>query len=156
MFRLLTDIITEELPLLTENPEVIGFLGELLNSAWAWVMSLGTAGAIFVTGLMRSVLPSKTALVTLTDRINEVKALATTELEKLQELEIAQQEYQETNDELLMELALLSPNKKAKELGEQLREKKNELNKQKEIQAKVTQAIKSVENKAVSILKKKD
>lgn len=149
MIRLLTEIVEQD-------PEIVGFLSELLNSAWAWVMSLGTAGAIFVTGLMRSVLPSKTALVTLTDRINEVKAMATQELSKLQELEIAQKEYEETNDELLMELANLSPNKRAKELGDKLREKKEKLSIQKQIQDKVNQAVKSVEQKAVSVLKKKD
>jgi uncharacterized protein YcbK (DUF882 family) len=149
MFNILTEIVEQD-------PEIVGFLSELLNSAWAWVMSLGTAGAIFVTGLMRSVLPSKTALVTLTDRINEVKQLATQELHKLEELEIAQKEYEETNDELLMELANLSPNKRAKELGDKLREKKEKLSIQKQIQDKVNQAVKSVESKAVSILKKKD
>jgi len=149
MFNILTEIVEQD-------PEIVGFLSELLNSAWAWVMSLGTAGAIFVTGLMRSVLPSKTALVTLTDRINEVKQLATQELHKLEELENAQKEYEETNDELLMELANLSPNKRAKELGDKLREKKEKLSIQKQIQDKVNQAVKSVESKAVSILKKKD
>jgi hypothetical protein len=149
MFNILTEIVEQD-------PEIVGFLSELLNSAWAWVMSLGTAGAIFVTGLMRSVLPSKTALVTLTDRINEVKQLATQELHKLEELELAQKEYEETNDELLMELANLSPNKRAKELGDKLREKKEKLSIQKQIQEKVNQAVKSVESKAVSILKKKD
>jgi hypothetical protein len=119
-------------------------------------MGLGTAGLVGVSTIVRSFVPSNGAIVAITDKINELKEMTNLEAIKIKELEQAQKQYQQANDDLLMEIAKNSPNVKVKELGKKLEEKKNELTIQEQIQEKVNQAVKSVEQKAVSILKKKE
>jgi len=149
MLKLFTEVVTEQ-------PEAIGFLTELLNSAWTWVMGLGTAGFVGITTILRTFVPSNGAIVTLTEKIAELKEMTNLDALRIKELEQAQKDYQQANDDLLMEIAKNSPNKKVKELGDQLEQKKKELSIQEQIQEKVNQAVKTVEQKAVSILKKKD
>ena len=149
MLKLFTEVVTEQ-------PETIGFITELLNNAWTWVMGLGTAGLVGVSTIIRSFVPSNGAIVAITDKINELKEMTNLEAIKIKELQEAQKQYQQANDDLLMEIAKNSPNVKVKELGKKLEEKKNELTIQEQIQEKVNQAVKSVEQKAVSILKKKE
>lgn len=149
MLKLFTEVVTEQ-------PETIGFITELLNNAWTWVMGLGTAGLVGISTIIRSFVPSNGAIVAITDKINELKEMTNLEAIKIKELQEAQKQYQQANDDLLMEIAKNSPNVKVKELGKKLEEKKNELTIQEQIQEKVNQAVKSVEQKAVSILKKKE
>ena len=101
-------------------------------------------------------MPSNNAILTLSEKINELKETTKMDALKITELETAQKEYQQANDNLLMEIAKNSPNAKIKELGKQLDEKKKELSIQEQIQEKVNNAVKVVEAKAVSILKKKE
>lgn len=149
MFKLLTEVVTEQ-------PETLGFLTELLNNAWTWVMGLGTAGFVGISTIIRSFVPTNGAIVTLTEKIAELKEMTNLDAIRIKELEEAQKQYQQANDDLLMEIAKNSPNVKVKELGKQLEEKKTQLTIQEQIQEKVNQAVKSVEQKAVSILKKKE
>ena len=149
MLKLLTEVVTEQ-------PETLGFLTELLNNAWTWVMGLGTAGFVGVSTILRTLIPSNGAIVTLTEKIAELKEMTNLDALRIKELEQAQKDYQQANDDLLMEIAKNSPNVKVKELGKQLEQKKQELSIQEQIQEKVNQAVKTVEQKAVSILKKKD
>ena len=148
-FKILTDIVVEE-------PETLGWLSELLNSTWTWVTTLGAGAITGIVALIRTLVPSNTALLGLRDKIDELKEGVKLDALKITELETAQKEYQQANDELLAELALLSPNAKAKELAKKLEEKKQALNIQEQIANKVSEAVKSVEAKAVSILKKKE
>jgi hypothetical protein len=117
---------------------------------------LGGAGVLAVSNIMSKFLPSKDFKVETWKEITDLKQLFSVEKEKIEELETAQVEYQQVNDELLIELAKLSPNTKAKELLKKLEEKKQELTIQQKIQDKVNSAIKAVEEKTVSILKKKE
>ena len=149
IFKAFTDIVVEE-------PQTIGFLTEILNNTLTWVISLGGAGVLAVSNIMSKFLPSKDFKVETWKEITDLKQLFSVEKEKIEELETAQLEYQQVNDELLIELAKLSPNTKAKELLKKLEEKKQELTIQQKIQDKVNSAIKSVEEKTVSILKKKE
>jgi len=149
IFKAFTDIVVEE-------PQTIGFLTEILNNTLTWVISLGGAGVLAVSNIMSKFLPSKDFKVETWKEITDLKQLFSVEKEKIEELETAQVEYQQVNDELLIELAKLSPNTKAKELLKKLEEKKQELTIQQKIQDKVNSAIKAVEEKTVSILKKKE
>ena len=149
MLKLLSEVVVEQ-------PETLGFLSEILNNAFTWVMGLGTAGFVGVSTLLRAFVPSNGAIVALTDKIAELKEMTNLDAIKIKELEEAQKQYQQANDDLLMEIAKNSPNVKVKELGKQLEQKKQELTIQEQIQEKVNQAVKSVEAKAVTILKKKD
>ncbi len=149
IFKAFTDIVVEE-------PQTIGFLTEILNNTLTWVISLGGAGVLAISNIMSKFLPSKDFKVETWKEITDLKQLFSVEKEKIEELETAQLEYQQVNDELLIELAKLSPNTKAKELLKKLEEKKQELTIQQKIQDKVNSAIKSVEEKTVSILKKKE
>jgi len=149
IFKAFTDIVVEE-------PQTLGFLTELLNNTLTWVISLGGAGVLAISNIMSKFLPSKDFKVETWKEITDLKQLFSVEKEKIEELETAQLEYQQVNDELLIELAKLSPNTKAKELLKKLEEKKQELTIQQKIQDKVNSAIKSVEEKTVSILKKKE
>jgi hypothetical protein len=149
IFKAFTDIVVEE-------PQTLGFLTEILNNTLTWVISLGGAGVLAISNIMSKFLPSKDFKVETWKEITDLKQLFSVEKEKIEELETAQLEYQQVNDELLIELAKLSPNTKAKELLKKLEEKKQELTIQQKIQDKVNSAIKSVEEKTVSILKKKE
>ena len=149
IFKAFTDIVVEE-------PQTIGFLTEILNNTLTWVISLGGAGVLAVSNIMSKFLPSKDFKIETWKEITDLKQLFSVEKEKIEELETAQLEYQQVNDELLIELAKLSPNTKAKELLKKLEEKKQELTIQQKIQDKVNSAIKAVEEKTVSILKKKE
>jgi hypothetical protein len=149
MLKLLSEVVVEQ-------PETLGFLSEILNNAFTWVMGLGTAGFVGVSTLLRVFVPSNGAIVALSDKIAELKEMTNLDAIKIKELEEAQKQYQQANDDLLMEIAKNSPNVKVKELGKQLEQKKQELTIQEQIQEKVNQAVKSVEAKAVTILKKKD
>ena len=149
IFKAFTDIVVEE-------PQTVGFLTEILNNTLTWVISLGGAGVLAVSNIMSKFLPSKDFKVETWKEITDLKQLFSVEKEKIEELETAQVEYQQVNDELLIELAKLSPNTKAKELLKKLEEKKQELTIQQKIQDKVNSAIKAVEEKTVSILKKKE
>lgn len=146
--KLLTDV--------AEQPESLGFLTELLNNTWTWVTTIGAGAITGTVAIIRSFMPSNTAILTLSDKINELKEGVKLDALKITELETAQKEYQEANDQLLIELAKLSPNTKAKELLKTLEEKKQSLSIQEQIAEKVASAVKVVEQKAVSILKKKE
>lgn len=149
LFKILTEVVAEQ-------PETVGVLTEVLNNTLTWVISLGGAGVLAVSNIMTKVLPSKDFKSETWKKINGIESLINQEGVKLAELEEAQREYQKANDELLMEIAKHSPNAKVKELGKQLDEKKKQLNLQEQIQEKVNSAVKTVEAKAVSILKKKE
>ncbi len=146
--KLLTDV--------AEQPESLGFLTELLNNTWTWVTTIGAGAVTGVVAIIRSFMPSNSAIMTLSEKINELKDGIKLDALKITELETAQKEYQEANDQLLIELAKLSPNTKAKELLKTLEEKKQSLSIQEQIAEKVASAVKVVEQKAVSILKKKE
>jgi hypothetical protein len=146
--KLLTDV--------AEQPESLGFLTELLNNTWTWVTTIGAGAITGTVAIIRSFMPSNTAILTLSDKINELKEGVKLDALKITELETAQKEYQDANDQLLIELAKLSPNTKAKELLKTLEEKKQSLSIQEQIADKVASAVKIVEQKAVSILKKKE
>ena len=148
LFKILTDV--------AEQPESLGFLTELLNNTWTWVTTIGAGAITGTVAIIRSFMPSNTAILTLSDKINELKEGVKLDALKITELETAQKEYQDANDQLLIELAKLSPNTKAKELLKTLEEKKQSLSIQEQIAEKVASAVKVVEQKAVSILKKKE
>jgi len=148
LFKLLTDVV--------EQPETVGFLTELLNNTWTWVTTIGAGAITGVIAIVRSFVPSNSALLSLSDKINELREVTKLDALKIGELETAQKEYQQANDDLLLELAKLSPNTKAKELAKTLEDKKQSLSIQEQIAEKVNSAVKIVEAKAVSILKKKE
>ena len=148
LFKILTDV--------AEQPESLGFLTELLNNTWTWVTTIGAGAITGTVAIIRSFMPSNTAILTLSDKINELKEGVKLDALKITEFETAQKEYQDANDQLLIELAKLSPNTKAKELLKTLEEKKQSLSIQEQIAEKVASAVKVVEQKAVSILKKKE
>ena len=148
LLKILTDV--------AEQPESLGFLTELLNNTWTWVTTIGAGAITGTVAIIRSFMPSNTAILTLSDKINELKEGVKLDALKITELETAQKEYQDANDQLLIELAKLSPNTKAKELLKTLEEKKQSLSIQEQIAEKVASAVKVVEQKAVSILKKKE
>lgn len=147
MLHLFTDVVVEQ-------PETIGFLSELLNSTLAWVLSLGGAGVGGLMLIFSKILPSKTFTTSITDKIFNLEDTLKGEVAKVVELEHAQTEYQQANDDLLIELAKLSPNAKAKELAIKLEEKKKALNVQQIIQDKVAEKTKEFKAKIVSVLKK--
>jgi hypothetical protein len=148
LLKILTDV--------AEQPESLGFLTELLNNTWTWVTTIGAGAITGTVAIIRSFMPSNSAILTLSDKINELKEGVKLDALKITELETAQKEYQDANDQLLIELAKLSPNTKAKELLKTLEEKKQSLSIQEQIAEKVASAVKVVEQKAVSILKKKE
>ena len=148
LFKILTEV--------TEQPQTVGFLTELLNNTWTWVTTIGAGAITGIVAIVRSFMPSNSAILTLSEKINELKETTKLDALKITELEEAQKEYQQANDDLLMEIALNSPNAKIKELGKKLDEKKKQLSIQEQIQEKVNSAVKVVEAKAVSILKKKE
>ena len=116
-----------------------------------------TIGAGAITGvvaIIRSFLPSTNAIITLNDKIAKLKEMTSVESVKIKELEEAQKAYQQTNDDLLKEIALHSPNAKIKELGKQLEEKKQALTIQQTIQNKIDEKTKEIQAKVVSVLKK--
>jgi len=144
MFHLLTEIIESE-------PQVIGFLSEFLNSTFAQISAIGVSGLASISLLLSRILPSRNFSQTLTDRYHELKDQLLKETTKLEELTVAQNEYQQATDDLIMEIAKHSPNKKIKELGEQLSEKKKQLTLQETIQAKVDKQV----AKTIKVLKEK-
>jgi hypothetical protein len=146
LFKLLTDVV--------ELPEATGFLTELLNNTWTWVTTIGAGAITGIVAIIRSFLPSTNAIVTLNDKIAKLKEMTSLESVKIKELEEAQKAYQQTNDDLLKEIALHSPNAKIKELGKQLEEKKQALNIQQTIQNKIDEKAKEIQAKVVSVLKK--
>jgi hypothetical protein len=146
LFKLLTDVV--------ELPEATGFLTELLNNTWTWVTTIGAGAITGIVAIIRSFLPSTNAIMTLNDKIAKLKELTSVESVKIKELEEAQKAYQQTNDDLLKEIALHSPNAKIKELGKQLEEKKQALNIQQTIQTKIDEKAKEIQAKVVSVLKK--
>jgi hypothetical protein len=129
-------------------------LAELLNSTLAWVLSLGGAGIGGLMLIFSKILPSRTFTTSITDKIFNLEDTLKGEVAKVVELEHAQTEYQQANDDLLIELAKLSPNAKAKELAIKLEEKKKALNVQQIIQDKVAEKTKEFKAKIVSVLKK--
>jgi len=131
-----------------------GFLTELLNNTWTWVTTVGAGVITGVVAIIRSFVPSNSALLTLNDKIAQLKEMTNLDNIKIKELEEAQKAYQETNDELLKEIALHSPNAKIKELGKQLEEKKKALSIQEQIQTKINEKTKELQAKVVSVLKK--
>lgn len=148
LFNIFTEVV--------EEPQTLGFLTELLNNTLTWVISLGGAGILAISNIMSKFIPSKDFKLETWNKISSIEDLLDKDATKIAELETAQKEYQQANDELLMEIALNSPNAKIKELGKKLDEKKKQLSIQETIQEKVNNAVKSVEQKAVSILKKKE
>jgi hypothetical protein len=146
MLHLLTEIV--------EQPQTTNFITDLFNSAFAQITAIGGAGIGGLILLFSKLLPSKNFANNITDKIFSLENTLKGEVEKVAELEIAQREYQDANDELLKELALLSPNTKAKELAKKLEEKKQALNVQEQIQAKVSEKTKELQAKVVSVLKK--
>lgn len=146
LFKLLTEVV--------EQPTATGFITELLNNTWTWVTTVGAGVITGVVAIIRSFVPSNTAILTLNDKIAQLKEMTNLDNIKIKELEEAQKAYQATNDELLKEIALHSPNAKIKELGKQLEEKKQALNIQEQIQAKINEKSKELQAKVVSVLKK--
>lgn len=146
MWHLLTEVANEV--------TTTGFLTELLNNTWTWVTTVGAGVITGVVAIIRSFVPSNTAILTLNDKIAQLKEMTNLDNIKIKELEEAQKAYQATNDELLKEIALHSPNAKIKELGKQLEEKKQALNIQEQIQSKINEKTKELQAKVVSVLKK--
>ena len=146
MWHLLTEVANET--------TTTGFLTELLNNTWTWVTTVGAGVITGVVAIIRSFVPSNTAILTLNDKIAQLKEMTNLDNIKIKELEEAQKAYQATNDELLKEIALHSPNAKIKELGKQLEEKKQALNIQEQIQSKINEKTKELQAKVVSVLKK--
>jgi seryl-tRNA synthetase len=144
MVHILAEIIESE-------PQVIGFLSEFLNSTFAQISAIGVSGLASISLLLSKILPSRNFSQTLTDRYHELKDQLLKETTKLEELTVAQNEYQQATDDLIMEIAKHSPNKKIKELGEQLSEKKKQLTLQETIQAKVDKQV----AKTIKVLKEK-
>ena len=147
MWHLLTDIVVEQ-------PETIGFLKEFLDSAFAQISAFGLSGVAGITLLLGKILPSKNFTQTITDKLFTLEDALKGEISKVQELELAQKEYQDTTDELMKEIALHSPNAKVKELGKKLEEKKQALSIQQTIQNKVEEKTKQLKAQVVSVLKK--
>lgn len=143
LLHLLSEVVTEL--------ETTNFIADLFNSAFAQITAIGGAGIGGLILLLSKIIPSKNFSTAVTDKIFNIETKLNGEVAKVEELEIAQKEYQEANDELLKELALLSPNAKAKELAKKLEEKKQALSLQQQIQSKVTEKAKEV----ISVLKKK-
>jgi hypothetical protein len=104
--------------------------------------------------MLGKILPSKNFTQTITDKLFTLEDTLKGEISKLQDLELAQKEYQDTTDELMKEIALHSPNAKVKELGKKLEEKKQALNIQQTIQDKVGEITKGIKAQVVSVLKK--
>lgn len=146
MWHLLTEVANET--------TTTGFLTELLNNTWTWVTTVGAGVITGAVAIIRSFVPSSSAILTLNDKIAQLKEMTNLDNIKIKELEEAQKAYQATNDELLKEIALHSPNAKIKELGKQLEEKKQALNIQEQIQSKITEKAKELQAKVVSVLKK--
>jgi hypothetical protein len=149
MWNLLTDIVVEQ-------PETLGFLKEFLDSAFAQISAFGLSGVAGITLLLGKVLPSKNFTQTITDKLFTLEDALKGEISKVQELELAQKDYQDTTDELMKEIALHSPNAKVKELGKKLEEKKQALNIQQTIQDKVSEVTKGIKAQVVSVLKKSE
>jgi DNA-binding transcriptional regulator GbsR (MarR family) len=147
-------ILSEVISEVVAEPEVVGGLSEFFNSAFATISAIGVSGMAGITLLLAKVLPSKNFSKGVTDKLFNLEDQLHTEKSKVAELEVAQKEYQETNDELLMEIALNSPNNKVKELGKKLQEKKKELSLQQKIQDKVNEKTKELKTQVVSVLKK--
>ena len=147
MWHLLTDIVVEQ-------PETLGFLKEFLDSAFAQISAFGLSGVAGITLLLGKVLPSKNFTQTITDKLFTLEDALKGEISKVQELELAQKDYQDTTDELMKEIALHSPNAKVKELGKKLEEKKQALNIQQTIQDKIAERTKEIKAQVVSVLKK--
>jgi hypothetical protein len=147
MWHLLTEVVVEQ-------PETIGFLKEFLDSAFAQISALGLSGVAGITLLLGKILPSKNFSQTITDKLFKLEDTLKGEISKVQELELAQKDYQDTTDELMKEIALHSPNAKIKELGKKLEEKKQALNIQQTIQDKVGEITKGLKAQVVSVLKK--
>jgi hypothetical protein len=145
MLHLLTDIIE------TTEPITIGFLSDFLNSTFAQISAIGISGMAGLGVFLSRLLPSKNFSQVISDRYHELKEQVLKETAKLEELQVAQKEYQEANDALLAEIAKHSPNKKIKELGEQLSEKKKQLTLQETIQEKVDKQV----AKTIKVLKEK-
>lgn len=148
MWHLLTEVV--------EQPETIGFLKEFLDSAFAQISALGLSGVAGITLFLGKILPSKNFTQTITDKLFSLEDTLKGEISKVKELELAQQEYRDTTDELMKEIALHSPNAKVKELGKKLEEKKQALNIQQTIQDKITEKTKEIKAQVVSVLKKTD
>ena len=146
MWHLFTEVV--------EQPETIGFLKEFLDSAFAQISAFGLSGVAGITLLLGKILPSKNFTQTITDKLFTLEDALKGEISKVQELELAQKEYQDTTDELMKEIALHSPNAKIKELGKQLEEKKQALSIQQTIQNKVEEKTKQLKAQVVSVLKK--
>jgi hypothetical protein len=141
LFQLLTDVVAE-------TPS--NMITDLFNSAFAQITAIGGAGLGGIILLVSKIFPSKNFATTIVDKVKDLESVLKGEVSKLAELEVAQKEYQQANDELLTELAKLSPNAKAKELAVKLEEKKKALNVQEMIQAKIEEKTKEI----VSVLKK--
>ena len=148
MWHLFTEVV--------EQPETIGFLKEFLDSAFAQISALGLSGVAGITLFLGKILPSKNFTQTITDKLFSLEDTLKGEISKVKELELAQQEYRDTTDELMKEIALHSPNAKVKELGKKLEEKKQALNIQQTIQDKITEKTKEIKAQVVSVLKKTD
>lgn len=146
LLKLLTDVV--------EQPVSNGVITELLNNTWTWVTTVGAGVITGIVAIIRSFMPSNSAILTLNDKIAQLKEMTNLDNIKIKELEEAQKAYQQTNDELLKEIALHSPNAKIKELGKQLEEKKQALNIQEQIQSKINEKAKELQTKVVSVLKK--
>jgi seryl-tRNA synthetase len=149
MWHLLTEVVVEQ-------PETIGFLKEFLDSAFAQISAFGLSGIAGITLLLGKYLPSKNFTQNVTDKLFKIEDTLKSEISKLQELELAQKEYQDTTDELMKEIALHSPNAKVKELGKKLEEKKQALSIQQTIQDKITERTKEIKAQVVSVLKKSE
>jgi seryl-tRNA synthetase len=149
MWHLLTEVVVEQ-------PETIGFLKEFLDSAFAQISAFGLSGIAGITLLLGKYLPSKNFTKNVTDKLFKIEDTLKSEISKLQELELAQKEYQDTTDELMKEIALHSPNAKVKELGKKLEEKKQALSIQQTIQDKITERTKEIKAQVVSVLKKSE
>jgi hypothetical protein len=106
--------------------------------------------------LLGKVLPSKSFSKAITDKIFTLEDSLKGEISKVQELELAQKEYQDTTDELMKEIAIHSPNQKVKDLGKQLEEKKQALTIQQTIQEKINEKTKEMKAQVVSVLKKNE
>lgn len=145
MFHLFAEVV-EQTP-----PEVVGVLSELLNSTFAQISAIGVSGLASVSLLLSKLIPSKNFSQTISDKYHELKGMVEKETQKIESLTVAQKEYQEATNDLIREIALHSPNKKIKELGEKLNEKKKNLNIQENIQEQVNTQV----AKVVKVLKEK-
>jgi hypothetical protein len=146
MWHLFTEII--------EQPETVGALKDVLDSAFAQISAFGLSGVAGATLLVSKIIPSKNFSKSVTDKIFALEDSLKGEISKVKELELAQKEYQDTTDDLMKEIALHSPNQKVKDLGKQLEEKKQALTLQQTIQDKVSEKTKEIKSQMVSVLKK--